>query len=132
MKAKKIWGNFSVKDAKRTNQFYTQLGFTPNKLNNYAKLASFLFGDDDFVIHFFEQGSQIDEYLTSGSKTTSEIIFTLSAETEAEVKEWAEKVKNAGGNIFHEVGRDETNHYGFGFADPDGHKFNVLLMEEGM
>ena len=132
MKAKKIWGNFSVKDAKRTNQFYTQLGFTPNKQNNDPKLASFLFGDDDFVIHFFEQGSQIDEYLASESKTTSEIIFTLSAETEAEVKEWAEKVKNAGGNIFHEVGRDETNHYGFGFADPDGHKFNVLLIGEGM
>ncbi|HEX5154242.1 MAG TPA: VOC family protein, partial [Parafilimonas sp.] len=112
MKAKKIWANFSVKDAKRTNQFYTQLGFTPNNPNNYPKLASFLFGDDDFVIHFFEQGSQIDEYLTSGSTTTSEIIFTLSAETEAEVKEWAEKVKNAGGNIFHEVGRDKTNHYG--------------------
>ena len=132
MKAKKIWGNFSVEDAKRTRQFYTELGFTPNKISNDPKLASFLFGDDDFVIHFFEQGSQIDEYLTSGSKTTSEIIFTLSAETEAEVKEWAEKVKNAGGNIFHEVGRDETNHYGFGFADPDGHKFNVLLIEEGM
>ncbi|HEY9341254.1 MAG TPA: VOC family protein [Hanamia sp.] len=132
MKAKKIWGNFSVKDAKRTNQFYRELGFTPNKPNNDPKLASFLFGDDDFVIHFFEQGSQIDEYLTSGSNTTSEIIFTLSAETEEEVKEWAEKVKNAGGIIFQEVGRDETNHYGFSFADPDGHRFNVLLMEEGM
>ena len=45
---------------------------------------------------------------------------------------WAERVKNAGGKIFHEVGRDETNHYGFAFADPDGHKFNVLLIEEGM
>lgn len=132
MKAKKIWGNFSVKDAKRTNQFYRELGFTPNKPNNDPKLASFLFGDDDFVIHFFEQGSQIDEYLTSGANTTSEIIFTLSAETEEEVKEWAEKVKNAGGIIFQEVGRDETNHYGFSFADPDGHRFNVLLMEEGM
>ena len=132
MKAKKIWANFSVKDAKRTNQFYTQLGFTPNKPNDYPKLASFLFGDDDFVIHFFEQGSQIDEYLTTGSNTTSEIIFTLSAETEEEVKECAGKVKNAGGSIFLEVGRDKTNHYSFGFADPDGHKFNVLLMEEGM
>ncbi len=132
MKAGKIWANFSVKDAKRTHQFYTQLGFTPNQPYNDSKLASFLFGDDRFVIHFFEQGSQIDEYLTSGSDTTSEIIFTLSAETEAEVKEWAEKVIKAGGNIFLEMGRDETNHYGFGFADPDGHKFNVLLMEEGM
>ena len=132
MKAKKIWANFSVKDVKRTSAFYTQMGFTPNQPNSYPKLASFLFGDDDFVIHFFEQGSQIDEYLTSGPKTTSEIIFTLSAETEAEVKKWAEQVRIAGGTIFHEVGRDETNHYGFGFADPDGHKFNVLLIEEGM
>ena len=132
MKARKIWANFSVKDARRTNQFYTQLGFTPNKPNNDPKLASFLFGDDGFAIHFFEQGSQIDEYLSPGSRTTSEIIFTLSAETEAEVKEWSEKVKNAGGRIFNEAGRDETNHYGFAFADPDGHKFNVLLMEKGM
>jgi predicted lactoylglutathione lyase len=128
MKAKKIWANFSVQDAKRTNQFYTQLGFTPNKLSD-PKLASFLFGDDDFVIHFFEQGSQIDEYLTSGLKTNSEIIFTLSAETEAEVKEFAEKVKNAGGNILQKVRRDENNYYGFAFADPDDHKFNVLLMD---
>ena len=99
MKAKKIWANFSVKDAKRTNQFYTQLGFTPNEPNNDPKLASFLFGDDDFVIHFFEQGSQIDEFLPSGLKT-SEIIFTLSAETEAEVKEWIDKVKKAGVKFF--------------------------------
>lgn len=132
MKSKKIWANFSVKDAKRTRQFYTQLGFTPNKPNSDPRLASFLFGDDDFVIHFFEQGSQIDEYLTPETKNTSEIIFTLSAETEAEVKEWVNKVKNAGGKIFNEAGRDKTNHYGFAFADPDGHKFNILLIEEGM
>ena len=129
MKAQMIWANFSVKDAKRSRQFYTQLGFTPNKQNNDPKLARFLFGKNDFVIHFFEQGSQIDEYLTPGSKTSSEIIFTLSAETEAEVKEWAEKVKNAGGNILQKVRRDENNYYGFVFADPDHHKFNVLLMD---
>ena len=131
MKAQKIWANFSVKDVERTRAFYNQLGFTPNKGNNYPKLASFLFGDDEFVIHFFEQGSQIDEYLPPGSKN-SEIIFTLSAETEAEIKEWANKVKEAGGRIFNEAGRDGTNHYGFTFADPDGHKFNILLMEKGM
>jgi uncharacterized protein len=128
MKAKKIWANFSVKDAKHSNQFYTQLGFTPNMPGYDPKLASFLFGDDDFAIHFFEQGSQIDEYLTSGPNN-SEIIFTLSAETEAEVNEFADKVKEAGGKILREVRRDENNYYGFAFADPDGHKFNVLLMD---
>ena len=132
MKAKKIWGNFSVKDARRSNQFYTQLGFTPHKLNNDPKLASFLFGDDDFVIHFFEHGSQIDEYLPSRSGDDSEIIFTLSAETEQEVKEWEDKVRTAGGHIFQELSRDKAGYYGFAFTDPDGHKFNVLLMEKGM
>ena len=129
MKTKKIWANFSVKDANRTRKFYTQLGFTPNKQNNDPKLASFLFGKNDFVIHFFEEGSQIDEYLTPRSKTSSEIIFTLSAETETEVKDFADKIKNAGGNILQKVRRDENNYYGFAFADPDGHKFNVLLMD---
>lgn len=131
MKAKKIWANFSVKDVHRTSQFYRQLGFTPNNPGSYPKLASFFFGDDNFVIHFFEEGSQIDEYLPAGPKT-SEIIFTLSAETEAEVKEWLNKVKEAGGRIFNDAGRDQTDHYGFAFADPDGHKFNILLVEKGM
>ncbi|XZF12413.1 VOC family protein [Chitinophagaceae bacterium MMS25-I14] len=131
MKAKKIWANFSVKDAKRTSQFYTQLGFTTNKPNNDPKLASFLFGDDNFVIHFFEQGSQIDEYLPPGSKN-GEVIFTLSAETKAEIEEWIDKIKQAGGKVSDGAGRDKTMHYGFVFEDPDGHKFNVLLMEKGM
>ncbi len=124
----KIWANFSVKDVKRTSDFYAQLGFTPNGPNSYPKLASFLFGQDNFVIHFFEQGSQIDEYLPAGPRS-SEVIFSLSAYSEGEVKEWQDKVKAAGGTIFNEAGRDGTNHYGFAFADPDGHKFNVLLTE---
>lgn len=124
-----IWANFSVRDANVSNQFYTQLGFTPFGPNNNPKLASFLFGKDGFVIHFFEQGSQIDEFLTPGPKDNSEIIFTLSAETEEEVNEFANKVKNAGGNIFKQVERDAANYYGFAFTDPDGHKFNMILMD---
>jgi len=130
MKAKMIWANFSVKDVQRTKQFYTQLGFTPNGPNTSPTLASFLFGEHNFVIHFFQQGSQIDEYLSPG--ITGEVIFTLSSESEAEVQEWQMRVKEAGGTVFNEAGRDGTNHYGFAFADPDGHKFDLLLLEAGM
>ena len=125
---KMIWANFSVKDAKRTDQFYTQLGFKSNKFSDDPKLVSFLFGDDEFVIHFFEQGSRIDEYLTAGSNG-NEIIFTLSANTEQEIEALAGKIKTAGGTIFQEPKRDESGYFGFGFADPDGHRFNVLLMD---
>lgn len=129
MKTKqKIWANFSVKNAEVTDQFYRQLGFTSNGFNKELKLSSFLFGEDNFVIHFFEQGSQIDEFLTPGI-TSSEIIFTLSAENEEEANELANKVKAAGGNILKEVRRDEAGYYGFTFADPDGHKYNVLVMD---
>lgn len=132
MNTKKIWANFSVQDVSVTRKFYTQLGFKSNTPHNHPKLASFFFGDDNFVIHFFENNSQIDEYLSSNANNNSEVIFTLSAQTEQEVIEWSHKVKAAGGNIYIEPGRDKTGYYGFAFADPDGHKFNVLLMEEGM
>jgi|SRR5690606_2137641 len=129
MKSKLIWANYSVKDAKRTDAFYRQLGFAPNgSLQNHPELASFLFSENNFVIHFFEQGTGIDKYFPYGSKT-DEIIFTLSAETEDEVKEFEAKVRKAGGTIFQELRRDEDGYYGFAFSDPDGHKFNVLLMD---
>jgi len=63
------------------------------------QLASSLFGGDKFVIHFFEQGSIIDEFLAPGPVNKSKIIFTLSAETEEEVNEFADQVKNAGDTI---------------------------------
>jgi uncharacterized protein len=129
MKARKIWANFSVQDAERSRKFYTQLGFPPFGPNNVPNLASFIFGEDDLVIHFFEQGSQIDSYLPPGP-AKGEIIFTLAADTEAEVREWADKVKQAGGMLFSEAARDEANYFGFAFADPDGHKFNIILMDQ--
>ena len=51
MHPKKIWANLAVSDLDRTTRFYTSLGF---KHNGMAKeLTSFLFGNNDFVIHFF-------------------------------------------------------------------------------
>lgn len=126
MKPNMIWANFSVQDVNRTHEFYTALGFAPNGTRNNPTLASYKFGSDGFVIHFFERGSQIDKYITNN---TQEIIFTLSAGTEEEVQEYAAIVKKAGGSIFQEAGRDEQGYYGLGFADPDGHRFNVLLMD---
>lgn len=132
MKPKMIWANFSVEDAGRTHEFYTRLGFTSQAFGGPGmKLASFLFGNGNFVIHFFERGSQIDAFLPPSEKG-SEIIFTLSAETEEEVNDWMNRVKEAGGTLLSEAQRDENNYYGFAFADPDGHKFNVLLMEKRM
>ena len=131
MKPKKIWANFGVKDIARTEKFYNALGFKRNgEFDEGNKLVSFFFGEDDFIVHFFK-AEALEEFLKeklSDLTQGNEIIFTISAESKEEVDTWAEEVRNAGGTIFIEPEEFGDNYYGFGFADPDGHKFNVFYM----
>lgn len=131
---KMIWANMAVKDIERTQKFYTALGFKPNEGNGIdGVLTSFLFGENDFVIHFFAEDAlkeAIETDLTD-TRLSNEVIFTLSAEGREEVNEWAAKVREAGGTVFSEPKEYspkaiDGTFYGCGFADPDGHRFNVL------
>ncbi|RFS16903.1 VOC family protein [Emticicia sp. C21] len=128
MKPKKIWANFGVSDLERTAQFYTQLGFKSNGSSD--QLTSFFFGDDNFIIHFFQK--DILEANTKiqliDTKAGNEIIFTLWADTKEEVDMWSEEIKQAGGTLVSEPEEFGEGYYGFVFADPDGHKFNVFQM----
>jgi uncharacterized protein len=129
MKTKKIWANLSANDVERTYEFYKALGFRQNgEFPNEYDLASFLVGEDDFVVHFFSRKSlkrsmegEIAD-LTQGN----EVMFTLSADSREEVDEWAKAVKDAGGTLFSKPQIIQGDWYGCGFADPDGHKWNVF------
>ena len=129
MNPKKIWANLAIADIARTTKFYTALGFTPNGSSN--ELTSFLVGDKDFVIHFF-----LRDVLKSAIKgdiadlsNGNEIIFTLSAQSKEQVDDWEQEVRNSGGSIISQPEEFGKGYYGFVFADPDGHKFNVFFME---
>ena len=128
MNPKMIWANLAVSDLERTTKFYTQLGF---KSNGASKdLTSFKFGNNDFIIHFFLKeaiepnikGKMAD--LQHGN----EIIFTLWAESIDEANKWAKEVADAGGKLVSPPEAFGEGYYGFVFADPDGHKFNVFHM----
>ena len=128
MNPKRIWSNFAVNDLERTTKFYTELGFKSN--GNSKELTSFLVGENDFVMHFFlkdmlETNTKIQ---IANSQNSNEIIFTLSAESKDEVNNWAKEVERAGGKIVSEPEEFGKGYYGFVFADPDGHKFNVFFM----
>lgn len=131
MKPKKIWANLGVKDVARTWEFYNTLGFKRNEGHDNGKtLASFLFGDDDFVVHFFPNDhlkKAVNGEMADLSKG-SEIMFTLWADSKKEVDDWAREVHKAGGTIFSEPAEFGEGYYGFGFSDPDGHKWNVFHM----
>lgn len=129
MKPKKIWANLGVTDLERTTKFYSELGFKFN--GDSEELTSFLVGEDDFIIHFF-----LKDKLKSGMKGEivdlkhgNEVIFTLSTESKAEVNKWENAVKKAGGTIISKAEEFGEGYYGFVFADPDGHRFNVFYME---
>lgn len=128
MKTKKIWANFGVLDLERTTRFYKQLGFRPNGASE--QLTSFFFGEDKFIIHFFLK--EVLEPNIKGSLVSTEegneIIFTLSADSKEEVDNWALAVAEAGGTVVSEPEAFGAGYYGFVFADPDGHKFNVFHM----
>jgi len=128
MNPKKIWANFAVNDLDRTTKFYTQLGFKSNGRSD--DLTSFLFSNDNFIIHFFlkdilKKNTNVD---FSNSQNITEIMFTLSAENKEQVDTWAKEVERAGGKLISKPEEFGKGYYGFVFADPDGHKFNVFYM----
>jgi uncharacterized protein len=129
MHTRSIWANLGVDDLQRTTNFYTAIGFKPNGVS--ADLTSFKVGDDNFVIHFF-----LNEKLKEGMhgplanlQHGNEIVFTLGAENKKVVDDWAVEVREAGGIIISAPEEFGNDYYGFVFADPDGHRFNVFYME---
>lgn len=132
MKTKKVWANLSVIDVEKTHEFYKELGFRTNgEFPNEYELASFLVGEDDFVVHFFSRVSAQFKTSIGGDIADlshgNEVMFTLSADSKEEVDQWAEAVKKAGGSIFTKPQEIfQEGWYGCGFADPDGHKWNVF------
>ena len=128
MNPKKIWSNLAVSDLDRTTKFYNELGF---KFNGSSKeLTSFFVGENDFVMHFFLKDilkTNIKGEITDSQKS-NEVIFTLSAESKDQVNNWAKEVEKAGGKIISKPEEFGKGFYGFDFADPDGHRFNVFYM----
>lgn len=127
MKTKMIWANLPVKDIERTYAFFLALGFKPNG-ERTAEIVSFIIAENAFIINFFkeEQFKIATEVAVTDTTKSAEIIFSLSAESREDVKEWAEKVKKAGGTVFLEPQEIQGNMYNMAFADPDGHRWNVL------
>ena len=130
MNPKKIWANVGVSDLERTTKFYTQLGFRSNNTHISKELTSFFFGENNFVIHFFLK-SVLQTNMNveiSDSHKAIEVMYTLSADSKEQVDNWAKEVESAGGKIISVPEEFGKGYYGFVFADPDGHKFNVFYM----
>ncbi len=124
-----IWANLAVNNLERTINFYTVLGFKLNGKPN-GQLTSFIIGEKEFVINFFlKDVLQSDMTVEiAEAHSAAEILFTLSADSKEEVDQWAPAVTKAGGTLLSQPEAFGAGYYGFMFADPDGHRFNVFYM----
>lgn len=128
MNPKKIWSNLAVSDLDRTTRFYTELGFKPNGSSN--ELTSFLIGENNFIMHFFLKDilqTNLKSEIADSQKVM-EVCYTISAESKEQVDNWEKEVEKAGGKIISKPEEFGKGYYGFIFADPDGHRFNVFYM----
>jgi uncharacterized protein len=129
---KDIWINLPVKDVKKSKEFFTSLGLTfDSSYMDNDEGASLVIGDKDVVVMLFKDS--VFENFTgikiTDPKLGAEVLLSIGAESREEVDEMAEKVAQAGGTIFAQAGAQDNWMYGCGFADLDGHLWNVLYMD---
>lgn len=129
---KEFWINLPVKDLQRTKDFFTQLGFTFKPLpGNRDDGACLILGSKSVQVMMYEEPvfrSFTDSEISDAHKS-NEVLFSIDAENTEEINILATRVKKAGGTIFAEPAEKDGWMYGFGFSDPDGHRWNVLYMD---
>lgn len=126
-----IWLNFPVKDVNKTKDFYSKIGFAVNEKHTNANMVSFIVGKKNTAVLFFDEKtfSGFAQNNIADPANGSEILVSFDAENREDVDETARKVFEAGGKIFAEPADVQGWMYGFGFADPDGHRWNMVFMD---
>jgi len=129
---KQLWLNLPVKDIALSRDFFTKIGFSFNDTHGVtADSACMVVGERPFVIMLFveELFAGFTRHPVSNTLTASEMLISIDAQSKQEVDELAAKVAAAGGHVFGEPSAVQGWMYGCGFADPDGHRWNVLYMD---
>lgn len=128
---KSIWINLPVKDVQKSKAFFKEIGFTPNPNYQNEDAASFLIGEKEVVMMLFNEAifKTFTRNEISNTKTGTEILLNIDAQSKAEIDEMAKTVKKAGGTIFADPNLSEGWMYVFGFEDLDGHRWSMLYMD---
>ena len=129
--ATKIFVNLPVKDLQRSMDFFTHLGFGFNLQFTDEKAACLVIHEGSIYAmliteEFFKTFTK--KPITDATKNT-EVLIALDAESRGEVDTMIRKAVEAGGSLYMEA-QDHGWMYGHSLADPDGHQWEVLYMEE--
>ena len=127
--ARKIFVNLPVANLDASVDFFTRLGFTFNPAFTDETATCMIVSDEAFVMLLVED--RFKDFTTKpiGDATKqTEAIVALSADSRAEVDEFAETALAAGAQPAKEP-MDMGFMYGRSFHDLDGHHWEVVWMD---
>lgn len=127
---KEIWINLPVKDVKRSKEFFNEIGFTlhPRHIDD-EQMASVIIGGVNIMLFNEMMFQGFTRNSIADTKSGTEVLLSVDAQSREEVDELMRRVVQAGGSVYAEPGENQGWMYGAGFADPDGHRWNVLYMD---
>ena len=126
---KDIWLNLPAKDLLKTQDFFEKIGFRLNEEQTNDSMVCFQAGEKNTTILFFDEEVFTNFTQEDVNNAGCEVLISFDAASREEIDEMARKVFEAGGTIFSPPGEIEGWMYGFGFIDPNGHRWNQLFMD---
>jgi hypothetical protein len=128
---KQIWLNLPVKNVAKAKDFFWKIGFSFNEQHDTPSSSCMIVGEGQFVVMLFEEllFKSFSQNELTNTQSGSEILISIDAESRGEVDELAQKIIEAGGNVFSPPAESQGWMYGCGFADLDGHRWNILFMD---
>ena len=127
------WLNLPVEDVQKSKTFFQSLGFSFQEDQSQGPhSAVMLVGSKPIVVMLFQReifknfiGGEI-----SDPQKGNEILISIDAPNRETVVAQAQKARELGGTVFGEPSEIDGWMFGCGFSDLDGHKWNVLYMDQ--
>lgn len=102
--ATKIFVNLPVKDLRKSNKFFTKLGFTFNPQFTNEEATCMIIGENIFAMLLIEKrfNDFTKKEIADATKTT-EVLIAIDAESREKVIELVANAKAAGGSVYMEA-----------------------------
>jgi predicted lactoylglutathione lyase len=127
--SRKLFVNLAVKDLDRSVDFFTKLGFSFNPQFTDETATCMIVSDEAFVMLLVEpRFKEFTKKQLVDSTTHTEAILALSADSREQVDQLVRTALEAGGRPSNDP-IEMGFMYGWSFADPDGHLWEVFWMD---
>lgn len=130
--ATQVFINLPVKDLGTSTAFFTALGFSFNPQFSDEKATAMIISDNIFAMLLTEEYFQtFTRKPVSDAKAATEVLIAIDAASKEEVQQLVAKAEQVGGHIYADA-QDHGWMYQHGFADPDGHQWEIVYMDASM